>query len=149
MPNKVLSRDLAPAWRSAAQRGSRVSISLALALVSLAGVVRAEPDGATLFAQNCAACHQKNGEGIKGAYPALAGDKLAQGSPDVLAKTVLYGRGGMPAFAADLADPTIAKILTYVRSSWGNKAGPISPAVLTHMRVAGAAKKADVIMGAH
>ncbi len=83
--------------------------------------------GKITFAKNCSACHQVTGLGIKGAFPALAGDALVQGADDVLIKTVLQGRGGMPTFAAMLKDQDLANVLSYVRSAWGNHSDPIEP----------------------
>lgn len=39
--------------------------------------------------------------------------------------------GMMPAWSPQLADADIASILTYVRSSWGNKGTPITTADVT------------------
>lgn len=82
-------------------------------------------DGKTLFAKNCAACHQASGKGIPGAFPALAGNAFVQGAPDDVATVLLKGRGGMPDFSGSLDDAEIAQVLSYVRSSWGNSAPPL------------------------
>ena len=82
-------------------------------------------DGKTLFAKNCAACHQASGKGIPGAFPALAGNAFVQGAPDDVATVLLKGRGGMPDFSGSLDDADIAQVLSYVRSSWGNSAAPL------------------------
>lgn len=79
------------------------------------------------FLDNCSACHQATGKGVKGAFPPLAGSPLVQGDPKIVMTTVLNGRAGMPAFKDDLTDADLAAILTYVRSSWGNKASAIKP----------------------
>lgn len=83
-------------------------------------------DGKSLFAKNCAACHQPGGKGIPGAFPALAGNAFVQGAPGDVAAVLLKGRGGMPDFSASLDDGEIAQVLTYVRSSWGNGAAPVT-----------------------
>jgi mono/diheme cytochrome c family protein len=85
------------------------------------------PDGKTLFAKNCAACHQASGKGIPGAFPALAGNGFVQGAPSDVSTVLLKGRGGMPDFSGSLDDVEIAQVLSYVRSSWGNAAAPLSP----------------------
>jgi mono/diheme cytochrome c family protein len=79
-----------------------------------------------LFNDNCSACHQTTGKGVKGAFPALAGDAFVQGDPAPMMATVLAGRAGMPAFKDDLSDLELASVLTYVRTSWGNKGKPVS-----------------------
>jgi mono/diheme cytochrome c family protein len=83
-------------------------------------------DGKSLFARNCAACHQANGKGIPGAFPALAGNAFVQGEPADVATVLLKGRGGMPDFSGSLDDAEIAQVLSYVRTSWGNGAAPLT-----------------------
>lgn len=62
--------------------------ALALA-ASLAAPAIASADGKSLYMDNCSACHQATGKGVKGAFPALAGTPLVQGPPKVLITTVL------------------------------------------------------------
>ena len=95
----------------------------------------AAPDGKTLFAKNCAACHQADGRGIPGAFPALAGSQVALGEAAQAASVLLKGRGGMPAFSGSLDDAEIAGVLSYVRSSWGNRAAPVSGTEIEAQRV--------------
>jgi mono/diheme cytochrome c family protein len=99
------------------------------AIILMGSIAVAQDIGAgkITFAKNCSACHQVTGLGIKGAFPALAGDALVQGADEVLIKTVLQGRGGMPTFAAMLKDQDLANVLSYVRSAWGNHSDPIDP----------------------
>jgi len=91
-------------------------------------------DGKALFQKNCAACHQANGKGIPGAFPALAGSPLVQGAPAEVATVLLKGRGGMPDFSGSLSDADIAQVLSYARSSWGNKAGAIPDTEVASLR---------------
>lgn len=100
-------------------------LAAALLLPALDAAAQAA-DGKTLFAKNCAACHQANGRGIPGAFPALAGNGFVQGAPVEVATVLLKGRGGMPDFSGSLDDGEIAQVLSYVRTSWGNSAGAIS-----------------------
>lgn len=97
------------------------------AALALAGPVCAAT-GEETFLDNCSACHQATGLGIKGAFPALAGDPLVKGAPAPLIRTVLAGRGGMPKFSDQLDDAQLAAVLSYVRGAWGNKAPPVAPA---------------------
>ena len=85
-----------------------------------------EPQAAYL--DNCAACHQPTGLGIKGAFPALAGDPFVLGPADQVIGTVLNGRGGMPAFRDELSDEQLAAAISYIRTGWTNKAKPVSAA---------------------
>jgi len=106
----------------------------AAALAAAPGFAVAAGPGEALFNDNCAACHQRTGQGVRGAFPPLAGSKLVVGPPVGVATTVLVGRGGMPAFKSELTDQQLAAILTHIRSSWGNKAGPIKPTEVAAFR---------------
>ena len=104
-----------------------ILIVSAFAAITASPALAAET-GQSLYNDNCAACHQKSGLGIKGAFPALAGDKVVQSPPATAAIVLLNGRGGMPAFKSDLTDAQLAAVLNYIRTSWGNKAGAASVA---------------------
>lgn len=115
-----------------ASRLAAVAVIAGFATPALA----APPTPQSQYADNCSACHQTTGKGVKGAFPALAGSPLVTGNARVVTTTVLNGRAGMPAFKDDLSDAELAAILTYVRSSWGNKAGPVRPSDVATARVA-------------
>lgn len=103
---------------------------------ALAQTAPGAADGKTLFAKNCAACHQADGRGIPGAFPALAGSALAIGAPAEATEVLLKGRGGMPDFSGSLDDADIAAVLSYVRASWGNRAAPVVDAEVGALRTA-------------
>lgn len=100
--------------------------------------------GARVY-NNCAACHQRNGEGVAGNYPPLAGSEWVSGSEARLAALVLHGLEGsitvrgqsynqvMPAWG-HLSDDQIAAVLTYIRGSWGNSAGAVAPELVAEVR---------------
>ncbi len=114
-----------------------------------AGPAAAGEDGRTIFAQNCAACHQLTGKGIPGAFPSLAGSKIATGPQALAVDRVLNGHGGMPSFKASLGDDQIAEVLTYVRLSFGNHAAKITPEFVAKAR-GGAQSRPDLVkMQAH
>src|SRR5690606_25127955 len=94
---------------------------------AVADAAPAAADGAQLYAANCAACHQPNGNGLPPAFPALAGSAVAVGDAAGLIDVLLNGRPGtaMASFAR-LPDAEIAAIATHVRSSWGNDADAVS-----------------------
>lgn len=108
------------------RRKRSLLLALLVSLGPITGVAAQALDGATLYAKNCAACHQLGGTGISGAFPALQGNLLVQSAPEILIATVLKGRGGMPTFAAAIDDPTLALVLSYIRQAWGNQAGAIN-----------------------
>jgi cytochrome c oxidase subunit 2 len=91
--------------------------------------------GEKVFGANCAACHQANGKGVPGAFPALDGSPVVNGPKDGQIKTVLNGvvKNGQPtamvAWKNTLSDTDIAAVITYTRNSWGNHTGEaIQPA---------------------
>jgi mono/diheme cytochrome c family protein len=108
--------------------------------------VDVESVGAAVYKSFCAQCHQADGGGIPGVYPRLAGN------PSLLAKDKtglirLVMEGGhsaatvhgppsshMPPFDTILTDAQIAQVLTYVRSSWGNDAPPVSGTEVGQLR---------------
>jgi len=103
------------------------ALALALASPALAG-------GDAAYATNCQACHQPAGAGIKGAFPALAGDPFVRGDPDAVIARVLDGKGGMPAFRASLSDAEVAAAVSYIRSAWTNGAHPVTAAEVAKVR---------------
>ena len=112
------------------------TVTALAALVGIAAAVpaHAQADGKALFQKNCAACHQANGKGIPGAFPALAGNAFLQGPAKDPAGVLLKGRGGMPDFSQVLSDGDIAAVLTYARSSWGNRAEVLTEQEVSALR---------------
>ena len=86
--------------------------------------------GEKIYAANCVACHQATGQGLAAMKaPALAGNNAVTGAKQTPIDTVLNGRPNtaMQPFK-QLSNAEIAAVLTYVRNSWGNKAGEVQPA---------------------
>jgi cytochrome c oxidase subunit II len=85
--------------------------------------------GEKVFGANCAACHQANGKGVPGSFPALDGSSVVNGPKDGQIKTVLNGvvKNGQPTamvpWRNTLSDVDIASVITYTRNSWGNHTG--------------------------
>ena len=100
--------------------------------------------GKILYEANCAACHQKNGEGVPQAFPPLAKSDYLMALQDKGISIPLKGLSGkikvngveydgiMPQM--QLADDEIASIMTYVRNSWGNKDGLVQAAEVKKQR---------------
>jgi len=131
-----------------------VALGLLGITLPLAARAQAAPDGKKIFAATCAACHQANGQGIPEKYPPLAGSEWATGDEARLLRIVLQGltgdvevqgetfSGAMPPWGPTLKDADIAAVLTYVRSSFGNKAAAVSPATVAQVREATKARTA-------
>jgi cytochrome c oxidase subunit 2 len=81
--------------------------------------------GEQVYLSNCAACHQANGAGIPGAFPAINGSKVATGPIAEHVRLVMNGVAGtaMAAFGGQLSDADLAAVVTYQRNAWDNKAG--------------------------
>jgi cytochrome c oxidase subunit 2 len=83
--------------------------------------------GEKVFTSTCAACHQANGEGIPGTFPALKGGAIATGPKADHLALVMNGKTGtaMVGFASQLSDTDLAAVVTYERNSWGNDTGDL------------------------
>lgn len=99
------------------------------------------PDGKQLYLKTCAACHQENGTGLPGAFPALAGSKIVNDpNAETMIKIILQGYdaraefGVMPSFIEQLSDEEIAAIANHERTSWGNTAQKISATDVKRIR---------------
>ncbi len=85
----------------------------------------------------CSSCHGRNGEGLGGAYPPLAGSEWVIGAPETPVRIVLGGMSGpmtvagqrynsaMPAWGHILSHEQVAAVVTYIRQAWGNEASAV------------------------
>ena len=81
--------------------------------------------GEAAYNTSCAACHQANGAGIPGVFPAIAGSAIATGD---VAKHIDIGVNGVPgtamqAFGEQLSAVDLAAVITYQRNAFGNDTG--------------------------
>ena len=93
--------------------------------------------GEEVYGKACLACHQANGQGIPGVFPALAGSPMALNDMDGHIDIVLNGKPGtaMTAFGPQLSDVEIAAVVTYERNAWGNDTGEaVQPATIKALR---------------
>jgi mono/diheme cytochrome c family protein len=102
--------------------------------------------GGKLYERHCASCHGANGEGVRGAYPALAGNRAVTMTATANLVQVILNGGfppatqgnprpfGMPPFATTLSDADVATVITYIRASWTNKAAPVTELAVTQQR---------------
>lgn len=94
--------------------------------------------GVRVYRQVCAACHQPDGQGVKGAFPPLAKSDFLNANKSRAIGVVKNGLSGkisvngesydgvMPSLG--LSDHDIANVLTYVYSAWGNSGNTVSAA---------------------
>lgn len=102
--------------------------------------------GASLYVDNCAACHRTDGVGYKRAFPALKGNPVVQTEDATsLIHIILTGsttpavKGAvsnltMPSFGWRLDDQQVADVTNFIRSSWGNKAPAVSASDVAKVR---------------
>lgn len=102
---------------------------------------------------SCVTCHQKDGKGLRPAFPPLAGSEWI-GRPDArVIKIVLQGLNGpltvrgeafgpekgsppMPGFRDLLKDREVAAVITYVRNAFGNRGPAMSADTVAKVRAA-------------
>ena len=113
--------------------------------------------GATIYAENCFACHGEDGRGapLPGGRglraPALGGSPRVGGHRDYVIRTILHGLSGpidgrtyvevMPPMAAS-SDAWIADVGSFVRNSFGNSAPVLREADVARVRAQTAGRKA-------
>jgi cytochrome c oxidase subunit 2 len=88
--------------------------------------------GEKVYQANCQVCHQASGQGVQGAFPALAASKVVASKDDQIA-LLLSGKNAMPSWKA-LSDVELAAVSTYTKNSWGNSAGDVQPAEIKAAR---------------
>ena len=93
--------------------------------------------GKEVYNAQCITCHMEKGEGVEGVFPPVAKSDYLMADKDRSIKQILAGvngemkvngkvyNGEMPAI--DLTDEQVSDVLNYVRNSWGNKGGPVTP----------------------
>jgi len=117
-----------------------------------AQVASTQPDpaavqrGKALYDQHCVACHQPTGQGVPAAFPSLVGNPSVRClNPTNAIHAILAGATTavtasapapmvMPPFGAQLSDQQVADLVTYIRTSWGNAAEPVSAEQVKELR---------------
>lgn len=96
------------------------------------------PPGRNVYDAYCLTCHQADGSGVPMMYPPLIESDWATGDKVKLIKLILEGTQGPVEVKGEmynsimppqnqLTDQQIADLLTYLRSHFGNGAGPVTP----------------------
>lgn len=109
-------------------------------------VERVIAQGKALYENQCIECHGSDGKGLPPHYPPLAGNRaLTMAEPANAIQIVLNGgfppgtEGnprpyGMPPYSHVMNDDEVAAVVSYLRSSWGNKAGPVRASQVNRYR---------------
>ncbi len=102
--------------------------------------------GAQIYQDHCAQCHGAQGQGERGAFPALAGNRaVLLAEPTNLVRMILQGGYapatagnqrpyGMPPYHQLLGDEDVAAVATFVRNAWGNHAAAVATIDVYHVR---------------
>jgi cytochrome c oxidase subunit 2 len=77
--------------------------------------------GEKVYTANCVVCHQANGKGVLGAFPALDGSVVVAGPKEAQVQLILHGKNAMPSWKNVLSATDIAAVTTYTRNNWSNK----------------------------
>jgi len=115
------------------------------AQTSVQGKSKQMLNGKKVYDMYCQACHQADGNGVPRLNPPLAGTVYVTGSKTRLIDIVLNGLtdpieingeeyNNPMAAHSFLTDQQIADVLTYIRNSFGNKAGTVSVAEVKKKR---------------
>ena len=102
--------------------------------------------GASVYIDNCAACHRTDGHGYTRVFPALAGNPVVQ-TADATSLIHVVLAGGtvpathtapsnltMPAFGWRLSDQEVADVVSFIRTSWGNQGGAVKAGDVAKLR---------------
>lgn len=81
--------------------------------------------GREVYDRNCAACHQPNGEGIPGNFPAITGSAIVRGPVAMHLQRIIHGGVGMPPFGEQLTPVDLAAVTTFQRNALGNNVGDL------------------------
>jgi mono/diheme cytochrome c family protein len=101
--------------------------------------------GQIVYTSVCLACHMADGGGVQNMNPPLINTTYVLGNKAALIKIVLHGfnedveingktYSNTMSPHDNLTDQQIADVLTYIRHSFGNKAGAVKPAEVSKIR---------------
>ncbi len=116
---KVVSAEDYTAWVNGQKKAMAAKADDPSKVWVLADLVKR---GESVYAANCAACHQANGKGAGPVKP-LDGSAIVTDADHLKMTTVLLngaGGGAMPAWK-QLSDTELAAVMTYAKNSWSNK----------------------------
>ncbi|MDI4632897.1 cytochrome c [Pelomonas sp. V22] len=102
--------------------------------------------GARIYKEQCASCHGRQGQGVAGIYPRLAGNRaVTLASANNVVQIIRRGGFlpstagnpqpfGMPPFGQTLSDAETAAVASFIRQAWGNAGQPVSTLEVMRIR---------------
>lgn len=137
------------AWFNPSVYAPYTSLAKVQAMQPASGADQALMRGKAVYEQICALCHGVDGLGKPGQAPPFAGSEwVLSDNVGHMIRIPLKGLNGpitvkgeqwnlaMPAMGAALSNEDLAAVLSYIRHSWDNNAGPITPEQVAAVREA-------------
>ncbi len=100
--------------------------------------------GRETYVTYCISCHMDQGEGIEGVFPPLAKSDYLMADKNRTISQIIFGVSGEMTVngkiynaemtGVDLNDQEISDVVNYVRNSFGNKGGAVTPEQIRPLR---------------
>jgi mono/diheme cytochrome c family protein len=116
----------------------KLGVLISFFLFSVTGNAQNKVNGKKIYETRCLVCHQSDGGGVPNMNPPLDGASnvngkdiarlvkiIRNGYDERIALDGMYYNNAMTA-NPDLKEDAIADVLTYIRTSWSNKAGIVT-----------------------
>lgn len=116
----------------------KLGVFISFFIIAEAGNAQNKMNGKKIYETRCLVCHQSDGGGVPNMNPPLDGASnvngkdiarlvkiIRNGYDERIALDGMYYNNAMTA-NPDLKEDAIADVLTYIRTSWSNKAGVVT-----------------------
>lgn len=116
----------------------KLGVFISFFIIAVAGNAQNKMNGKKIYETRCLVCHQSDGGGVPNMNPPLDGSTnvngkdiarlvkiIRNGYDERIALDGMYYNNAMTA-NPDLKEDAIADVLTYIRTSWSNKASAIT-----------------------
>jgi cytochrome c oxidase subunit 2 len=124
---EALPEEKYQAWLAAQQSKNQAATAAASAAADKTySLDELKTEGEKIYGRTCAACHQANGQGLPGAFPALVHGVITTGPIAGHIDIVMNGskkNSAMAAWKSQLSDLELAAVITYERNAFGNATG--------------------------
>ena len=116
----------------------KLGLFICFSIIAVAGNTQNKINGKKIYETRCLVCHQSDGGGVPNMNPPLDGASnvngkdiarlvkiIRNGYDERIALDGMYYNNAMTA-NPDLKEDAIADVLTYIRTSWSNKASAVT-----------------------
>lgn len=116
----------------------KLGLFICFSIIAVAGNAQNKMNGKKIYETRCLVCHQSDGGGVPNMNPPLDGASnvngkdiarlvkiIRNGYDERIALDGMYYNNAMTA-NPDLKEDAIADVLTYIRTSWSNKASAVT-----------------------